>query len=280
MNKILNKSFFYIIFILISLTAAVTITGCDNPSTTPVVTPVIPVTPTNPTNPQNPESPSTPNNPNNPDSPTNPTSTPELHILTILPTTFTNQIQINTPTTINYELGSDYDYWRFMRVGNDNFGFEIAENGNPNNLNFQATPTLNAGVSVQADKAGTVTFRIYNRGLNTESRNYVSNYMTISFANTNNVAAIDTRFIGTWVTTDQYLIDTIVFNSDGTSQQYNSQYPNGTVNINWEVKSSNTIYFSGNGSSCTATFIFSANNQTLQLTNYFDYSSTLTFNKQ
>lgn len=168
-----------------------------------------------------------------------------------------------------------------MRNGKDEFGYDIAENGNLNNLNLRILPNTH-GVSIIPDnsgKTGNITFRVWNKALNTNAINYVSNYMTVTVENT--VAAHDTRFLGTWVTTDQYLIDTIEFSSDGTSLQSNSKYPSsGSTTINWEVKSANRIYFSGHGSSCTATYSFSSDLQTLRLTNYFDYNKTLTFRKQ
>lgn len=168
-----------------------------------------------------------------------------------------------------------------MRNGEDEFGYDIAENGNPNNLNLRIHPFLE-GMSIIPDnsgKTGNITFRVWNKALNTNAINYVSNYMTVTVENT--VAAHDTRFLGTWVTTDQYLIDTIEFYSNGTMKQYNSQYSSsGYVQNNWEVKSANRIYFSGHGSSCTATYSFSSDLQTLRLTNYFGYNKTLTFRKQ
>ena len=255
-------------------------TGCDTPSNPPVI-PVTPVTPSNPTTPTT-ETPTTPSNPSNPTNPTNPetpNNTPELRILTILPATHT--FNLSSPSTVTYISGNDFNTWKTQRNGTDDFGYDIAENGNPDNLNLQINPNLN-GITIIPDnsgKTGSITFRVWNRALNTNAVNYVSNYMTLNVENT--VPAHDTRFVGTWVTTDQYLIDTIEFYSNGTMKQYNSQYSSsGYVQNNWEVKSANTIRITGSGGNCNATYAFSANNQTLQLTNYFDYNQTLTFHKQ
>lgn len=252
-------------------------TGCDTPSNPPV----IPVTPSNPTTPTT-ETPTTPSNPSNPTNPTNPetpNNTPELRILTILPATHT--FNLSSPSTVTYISGNDFNTWKTQRNGTDDFGYDIAENGNTDNLNLQINPNLN-GITIIPDnsgKTGSITFRVWNRALNTNAVNYVSNYMTLNVENT--VPAHDTRFVGTWVTTDQYLIDTIEFYSNGTMKQYNSQYSSsGYVQNNWEVKSANRIYFSGHGSSCTATYSFSSDLQTLRLTNYFGYNKTLTFRKQ
>lgn len=87
-------------------------------------------------------------------------------------------------------------------------------------------------------------------------------------------------FIGTWKTSDQYLVDTIIFNSDGSGEQYNSNYPTSRTNITWSVTNTSTIQLSGEGSSCTATYSFSADLQTLRLTNFWDYSTPLTFIRQ
>ena len=255
-----------------------TFTGCDTPSNTPVI-PVTPVTPSNPTTPTTPTNPETPSNPTTPTSPQSPTNTPEIRVLRILPATHT--LNLNNPTGVVYIKGEDLNTWKCMRNGEDEFGYDIAENGNPNNLNLRIHPFLES-MSIIPDnsgKTGNITFRVWNKALNTNAVNYVSNYMTVTVENT--VAAHDTRFLGTWVTTDQYLIDTIEFSSDGTSLQSNSKYPSsGSTTINWEVKSANRIYFSGHGSSCTATYSFSSDLQTLRLTNYFDYNKTLTFRKQ
>lgn len=274
----------FIILKIATLILFTTFTGCDTPSNTPVipvtpVTPSNPTTPTTPTNPETPTSPSTPSNPTTPTSPQSPTNTPEIRVLRILPATHT--LNLNNPTGVVYIKGEDLNTWKCMRNGEDEFGYDIAENGNPNNLNLRIHPFLE-GMSIIPDnsgKTGNITFRVWNKALNTNAVNYVSNYMTVTVENT--VAAHDTRFLGTWVTTDQYLNDTIEFSSDGTSLQSNSKYPSsGSTTINWEVKSANRIYFSGHGSSCTATYSFSSDLQTLRLTNYFDNNKTLTFRKQ
>lgn len=263
----MKKNKFFSILKITTLILFTTFTGCDTPSNTPVI-PVTPVTPSNPTTPTSPQSPS---------------NTPELRVLRILPATHT--LNLNNPEGVVYIKGEDLNTWKCMRNGEDEFGYDIAENGNLNNLNLRILPSTH-GVSIIPDnsgKTGNITFRVWNKALNTNAINYVSNYMTVTVENT--VAAHDTRFLGTWVTTDQYLIDTIEFRSDGTCLQSNSKYPSsGSTTINWEVKSANRIYFSGHGSSCTATYSFSSDlqtlRQTLSLTNYFDYNKTLTFRKQ
>ncbi len=195
-----------------------------------------------------------------------------VKILQILPQTH-KSIEVNTMTTISYITGSDFEYWKTVGNINNNFGFEFAENGNPNNISFDITPTVSNGIYVIADKPGTVTFRIWNKTTET----LYSNYITLEFVKT--VQATDSRFIGKWITNDTYLIDTIEFYSNGTMKHYNSSYPDSSTQFNWEVKTANSIYISGN-SNCTANFIFTEDLQTLRLINYFGYDKILNFTKQ
>ena len=251
------------LFVFISL---VLLAACSQPSNTPVV-PVIPPV-TTPTT-EEPDSPASPESPENPETP----ATPQQRTLMIMSPDNTRDFAVNTWEDINF-VGSNVNEWSSNFTSSSDCEIEIMEQGNSSNVNLQATVTATK-VSVKADKAGIVYFRVKNNRANIVSNYTMVNFVTSS-ADTNNPG----RFYGTWVTNDNYLVDTITFNQNGSGEQYNSNYPTSRTNLIWSVTNANTIHISGGGSSCNATYSFSGNMQTLTLTNFWDYSQPLTFIKQ
>lgn len=92
-------------------------------------------------------------------------------------------------------------------------------------------------------------------------------------------------FLGTWNITNptNWLVDSIVFNSNGTGESYNSNYASSGHNtFTWSIVNANTMTIQDttntpNGTSYTVTYTISAN--TLTLVNFYSYSDTITATK-
>jgi hypothetical protein len=270
--KNISKSFFAAYSIIVLFLSVVLITGCSQPSNPPAIPVITPVTTPTTDEPTTPENPTSPENPVTPTSPENPSS-PQQRVLMILSPGHERNFSVNTWEDIDF-VGSSVDEWSSNFTNSSDCEIEIKEQGNSSNINLQANVTATK-VSIKADKTGIVYFRVKNN-----RANIVSNYTMVNFisnsANSNNPNC----FYGTWITTDTYLIDTIIFNQNGSGEQYNSNYSTSRTNISWYVTNASTIHITSDESSCDATYSFSENFQTLRLTNLWDYNQTLTFTKQ